>query len=82
MQEHGRVNLTEAEGPGKIGEMSQRQDHGELLGPSGKVFKGEEGPAEKKHGSDEQEHRQVKHFNVPYDAREEHANRCKSDPSQ
>ena len=57
MLKHGRIDFSEAEGSGKIGKMSQRQDHGELLGPSGKVFKREEGPAEKKHGSDEQEHR-------------------------
>ncbi len=82
MLKHGSIDPSEAEGPGKIGEVSQRQDRGELLRPTGKVFKREEGPAKKKHGGDEEKHRQVKHIDGPHDACKEHANGCKSKPPQ
>jgi len=48
----GEIDVTEAEGPCKVGEMGEREDEGKLLSPRGKIVKGEKGSAEEKHGRD------------------------------
>ncbi len=50
--ERGETDLSEAEIPCKVGQVGEREDEGELLGPGRKVFNGEKGPAEEKHGRD------------------------------
>ena len=49
----GWRKLPEAEGPCKIGEMSEREEEGNLLRPPGKILNREEGSAEEKHRGDE-----------------------------
>ena len=48
----GEIDVSEAEGPCKVGEMGEREDEGKLLSPKGKILKGEESSAEEKHRCD------------------------------
>ena len=48
----GEIDVSEAEGPCKVGEMGEREDEGKLLSPRGKVVEGEKGSAKEKHGRD------------------------------
>lgn len=50
--ELGKIDVSEAESPGKVGKMGEREDEGNLLSPRGKILKGEKGSAEEKHGRD------------------------------
>ena len=62
--------------------MGERKEESSFLSPRRKIFKGEKGSAEEKHGCDKKKYRQVKHINGRCDAGEIHADGAKGDAAE